>query len=168
VIPPTDDADLTTANFHSAFYYEEAGQAYVGLLRTGVRLERLAAHDDAREHRVCRMPASTIWILKLDRASQALQAQTLPEIERLGGLALSHLDVDASGGDGFVLYANYKQSDVAEETHGKNIYGEEPDDVREHYAGMTVEALNYGMVLRYERKQGQTSLRTFSRPYDPG
>jgi hypothetical protein len=33
---------------------------------------------------------------------------------------------------------------------------------------MTVEALNYGMVIRYERRNGNTSLRTFSRPYDPG
>ena len=42
-----------------------------------------------------------------------------------------------------------------------------PSRVREQYSGMTVEALNYGMVIRYERRKGKNSLRTFSRPYDP-
>ena len=88
--------------------------------------------------------------------------------QELDGLALSHLDVDASGGDGFVLYANFKEADVAEETHGVNVYGERPEAVAEHYSGMVVEALNYGMVVRYERRGGRTSVRTFTRPYDPG
>jgi hypothetical protein len=113
------------------------------------------------------MPFSTIWTLELDREATVLQARTLPGIEQLRGLALSHLDVDASQGDGFVLFANYKQADVAEETHGINVYGEAPREVYEHYAGMIVEALNYGLVLRYERRLGKFSLKTFSRPYDP-
>jgi hypothetical protein len=113
------------------------------------------------------MPASTVWVVEIDRMASKLNASTLPGIAQLGGLALSHLDVDASGGNGFVLFANYKQTDIAEETHGKNIYGENPAEIREQYSGMTVEALNYGMVIRYERRDGKTSLRTFSRPYDP-
>jgi hypothetical protein len=168
LIPPPDDPALETANFHSAFYFEEAGRGYVGLLRTGARLETLAPHKDGSEHTVRPMPISTIWIVEIDRAAPVLKASTLPGIKQPGGLALSHLDVDASGGNGFVLFANYKQADVAEETHGKNIYGENPEEIREQYSGMTVEALNYGMVIRYERRDGKTSLRTFSRPYDPG
>jgi hypothetical protein len=166
IVPPTDDPALETANFHSAFYFEEAGRCHVGLLRTGARLETLAPHAGAGEHAVRPMPTSTIWIVEIDKDATKLKATTLPGIERLGGLALSHLDVDASSGNGFVLFANYKQADVAEETHGRNIYGEAPEDVREHYSGMTVEALNYGMVIRYERRDGKTSIRTFSRPYD--
>jgi hypothetical protein len=168
LIPPPDDPSPETANFHSAFYFEEHGRSYVGLLRTGARLESLAAHKEAREHLVRPMPVSSIWIVEIDRSSRALKASTLPGIDQLGGLALSHLDVDASGADGFVLFANYKQADVGEETHGKNVYGESPEQVREQYSGMTVEALNYGMVIRYERRKGKNSLRTFSRTYDPG
>lgn len=168
LIPPANDSDFETVNFHSAFYFEEEGRSYVGLLRTGARLESLAPHKDAGEHRVRPMPVSTIWIVEIDRSSTTLKASILPGIERLGGLALSHLDVDASGGNGFTLFANYKQADIAEETHGRNIYGEKPEEIREQYAGMTVEALNYGMVIRYERRNGETSLRTFSRPYDSG
>jgi hypothetical protein len=33
---------------------------------------------------------------------------------------------------------------------------------------MTVESLNFGLVLRYERRDGRSSVKTFSRPYDPG
>ena len=98
----------------------------------------------------------------------SMQAQLLPDIWRLDGLALSHLDVNAAGRDGFVLYANFKEADVAEVTCGENIYGEEPELVAEPYSGMTVEALNYGLVIRYERHGRQTSIRTFSRAYDPG
>jgi hypothetical protein len=83
-------------------------------------------------------------------------------------MALSHLDVDASSGDGFVLYANYKQADVAEETHGVNLYGESPDDVPEHYSGMLIEPFNVGQVIRYERRRGDYSLTSFSRAYAPG
>lgn len=168
IVPPPDDAALETANFHSAFYFEENNQKFVGLLRTGARLEQLAAHRDAREHLVRPMPKSTVWLLKLDYETTALRAETLAGIEELNGLALSHLDVDASDGNGFVLFANYKQADVAEETHGANIYDEQPKNVREHYSGMTVEALNYGQVIRYERRNGKTSIRRFSRDYDAG
>jgi hypothetical protein len=82
--------------------------------------------------------------------------------------ALSHLDVDNSGANGFVLYANYKQADVAEETHGHNIYGEPPEGVCEHYAGMIVEPLNYGSVIRYERREGASAMGVFTRGYDAG
>jgi len=167
LIQPSDDADLTTANFHSAFYYEERGRRFVGLLKTGARLESLGAHREVRDHAVHPMPASTIWIVELDEHADALQATTLPGVKRLGAMALSHLDVDASSGDGFVLFANFKQADVAEETHGVNVYGEKPEQVWEHYSGMGVEAINYGTVMRLERRNGHTSLKTFSRPYDP-
>ena len=112
------------------------------------------------------MPASTIWIVELDAEEDILRAELLPGIRTLDSIALSHLDVDASSADGFVLYANFKEADVAEETHGENIYGEQPERVAEHYSGMTVEALNYGLVIRYEWRAGRAAIKTFSRPYD--
>jgi hypothetical protein len=115
-------------------------------------------------------PASAITVAGAGGRKPTESTQLAPPLGRPYGpaLALSHLDVDASGGDGFVLYANYKQADVAEETHGSNIYGEPPGDVTEHYAGMIVEPINYGLLLRYERRHGQDSVRCFRRPYDPG
>jgi hypothetical protein len=165
---PPDDAAMETANFHSGFYFEEDGRRYVGLLRTGALLESLEPHSAPVDHGVLPAPPSTIWIVELDREATVLQAALLPGVKELDGLALSHLDVDASSGDGFVLYANFKEADVAEETHGTNVYGEVPEAVAEHYSGMVVEALNYGLVVRYERRGGRTSVRTFARPYDPG
>jgi hypothetical protein len=149
IVPPPDDTSLESANFHSAFCYEDKGRRFVGLLKTGAVIECLEAHTFPVDHRVTRMPSSTIWIIEVDHRAPVLQAALLPGIRELGALALSHLSVDASGGNGFVLYANYKQADVAEETHGENIYSESPDQVREHYAGMVVEPLNYGLVLRH-------------------
>ncbi len=105
--------------------------------------------------------------MELDHAQSALQARLLPGIRELDGLALSHLDVDASSGDGFVLFANFKEADVGEETHGPNVYAEPPDQVAEHYSGMIVEALNYGLVVRYEWRGGTARITTCSRPYDP-
>jgi hypothetical protein len=166
--PPAEDSCLDSANFHSAFCYEESGRRFVGLLKTGAVLECLAPHPVPHEHAVKPMLPSTIWIVEIDHQRTALRASLLPGIRELGGLALSHLEVDASGGDGFVLFANYKQADVAEETHGENIYGEQPENVQEHYSGMVVEPLNYGLVIRYERRHGTSSVRTFSRPYVPG
>lgn len=167
LVPPPEDAAPETANFHSAFCFEEDGKRYVGLLRTGALLERLGPHPTPDDHRLIPASASTVWIIPIDHRATSLQAQLLPGIRELDGLALSHLDIDASGGDGFVLYANFKEADVAEETHGQNIFGERPELVAEHYSGMTVEPLNYGLVLRYERRGGRSSIRTFSRPYDP-
>jgi hypothetical protein len=167
ILPPPEDGDARAANFHSAFYFEEGGRRFVGLLRTGAVIERLAAHGGSvREHEVLRMPESTIWIVCLDEGASELKAELLPGVREIGGLALSHLDVDNRSGDGFVLFANYKQADVAEETHGTNIYGEQPEAVAEHYSGMIVEALNYGQVIRYERRSGKHSIRVFRRPYD--
>ncbi|HEY9287129.1 MAG TPA: hypothetical protein VIT43_03805 [Candidatus Dormibacteraeota bacterium] len=168
ILPPADDAWLDGANFHSAFYFEERGKRYVGLLRTGAVLEELAAHRVPAEHQVVPMRASTIWIMQIDDRAAELRASLLPGVRELGGFALSHLDIDASSRDGFELYANYKQSDVAEETHGVNLYGEDPRDVPEHYAGMIIEAFNYGRVIRYSRRNGEWRITTFSRPYVPG
>ncbi len=167
VPPPGDDAP-ETANFHSAFYFERAGRPYLGLLRTGALLETLAPHTAAVDHRVLPATASTIWIVPIEHASQVLHAELLPGIRELDGLSLSHLDVDARDGNGFVLYANFKEADVAEETHGPNVYGEPPRAVAEHYSGMIVEALNFGLVLRYEWRSGAPKITTFSRPYEPG
>jgi hypothetical protein len=167
LIAPPEDAAPEVANFHSAFYYEENGQRFVGLLRTGAVIEDLLPASYAGPRPVIPAPISTIWIVELRDDQQWLQASLLPGIDELDGLALSHLDVDASGGDGFVLYANFKEADVAEETQGPNIYGEPPDAVAEHYSGMIVEAMNYGLVFRYERRRGQTRIVRFSRPYDP-
>jgi hypothetical protein len=166
--PPADDAAMETANFHSGFFFEEGGRSYIGLLRTGALLESLEPHSAPLDHAVLPAPPSTVWIVELRRDVTELQARLLPGVEELDGLALSHLDVDASGGDGFVLYANFKEADVAEETHGANVYGEQPKAVAEHYSGMVVEALNYGLVMRYEWRCGRASVRAFARPYDPG
>lgn len=168
LLPPPDDADLTSANFHSAFYFEEEGKRYVGLLKTGAVIEGLAPHLAPIDHYVEPMKPSTIWVAEIDYGRPALHAELLPGIRELGGLALSHLDVDATGGDGFVLYANYKEADVAEETHGPNVYGEEPENVTEHYAGMIVEPLKHGLVIRYERRNRSFKLKKFSRAYDYG
>jgi hypothetical protein len=168
LLPPDEDNFPEAANFHSAFYYQEQGRRFVGLLRTGAVIEHIAPHVHPDEHHVVRMPSSTIWIVEIENEREALQAHLLPGIHELDGLALSHLDVDASGGNGFVLYANYKEADVAEETHGENLYGEKPEEVTEHYSGMIVEAINYGQVIRYEQRGGKYSLQTFKRPYDPG
>lgn len=167
--PPADDADPAPANFHSAFYYEERGRRYVALLRTGAVVEHLAgAPPHEPDHTVLPMPASTIWTIEVVDEAQRLQAELLPGIRDLNGLALSHLACDAHSGDGFVLYANFKESDVAEETHGTNCYGESPKAVMEHYAGMLIEPMNAGMVIRYERRGGDYTLRCLRRAYDFG
>jgi hypothetical protein len=168
IIPPLDDANLAGANFHSAFYYEESGKRFVGLLKTGATIETLAAHLIPTEHQVTPMEPSTIWILEVDDERQEIHASLLPGVRELGGFALSHLDVDASSGNGFVLFANYKQADIAEETHGLNLYGENPADVPEHYSGMIIEPFNLGQVIRYARCNGDYSLKSFSRAYAPG
>lgn len=168
IVPPPEDNDLEGANFHSAFYYEEGGNRFVGLLKTGAIVGSLEAHKSFEEHEVFPMNPSTIWILPIDENLRELRASVLPGISELGGFALSHLDVDASSRDGFVLFANYKQADVAEETHGKNLYGENPDEVPEHYSGMIIEPFNIGQVIRYSRQSGTSSIKSFRRPYAPG
>lgn len=165
--PPEDDLP-EAANFHSAFYFEEQGGRFVGLLRTGAVLESLDPHGEPGEHLVSPMPASTVWIASLDDSKTELQCEMLPGIRELDGLALSHLDVDNSSGEGFVLYANFKEADVAEETHGINLYAEQPSQVIEHYSGMIIEAMNYGQVIRYEQRNGKRSLKVFKRGYDCG
>ncbi len=167
LLPPPGDAGMESANFHSAFYFEEGGRRFVGLLRTGAVVAHVAPHVVVEDHEVVPMPASTIWIVALDPSQRELRAEVLPGVVELGGLALSHLDVDASGGDGFVLYANFKEAAVGEESHGPNVYGEAPEAVFEHYAGMTVEPLRHGTVMRYERRGGQHHLTTLSRPTIP-
>ncbi len=166
LLPPSTDADPAVANFHSAFYFVDDGRPHVGLLRTGAVLESLAPHAVPAEHAVARTPPSTVWIVPIDHGATTLQAQELPGVRALGAISLSHLDCD-NRGDGFTLFANYKQTDVAEETHGTNVYGEDPASVREHYSGMTVEPLAPGLVMRYEHRRGRSSMKTFARSYDP-
>jgi hypothetical protein len=167
LVPPLSDSAYEAANFHSAFWWEEDGHEFVGLLRTGAVLEALAPHQTTQEHHVIRMPSSTIWFVKIDDTIHSLQAQLLPGLEGFRGLAMSHLDISIPADrDGFILYANCKQSDVAEETHGRNIYGQAPDELTDHYSGMVAEALNYGSVLRYERAGGEYKVDIFERPYD--
>jgi hypothetical protein len=159
---------MDSANFHSTFYFEEDGRRFVGLLRTGAVIERLASVSGPRGHSVVASPVSEIWIVELSDASDVLQATLLPGIRELGGIAISHLDVDASGSNGFTLFANFKQADVAEETYGVNVYGEDQQNIAELYQGMIVEAFNCGLVLRYEHRGGVDRIRSFRRPYDPG
>lgn len=165
---PPDDAASEAWNFHSSFYWEEQGRRFVGLLRTGAIVEHIAPHKQPFDHAVRPMPVSTIWVVEIDDSKSTLQASLLQGVAELGGLALSHLDVDVSAPNGFVLFANYKEAAVGEETHGVNVYGQNPDDVAEHYAGMIVEPLNIGKVLRYERLGGKTDIKVFEQPYDYG
>lgn len=167
ILPPPDDSDAEGANFHSAFYYEEGGHRFVGLLRTGAVLETLAPHRIPSEHQVVPMQPSTIWLIEIDGSRHELHASLLPGVRELRGIALSHLDVDASSRDGFVLFANCKQADVGEETHGENLYGEAPEQVPEHYSGMVIEPFNVGQVIRYSRRGGRNSIKSFCRPYLP-
>ena len=128
---------------------------------SAARLESLKAHKGESEHAIQPMSASTIWIVELDDHTTALQPITLPEVRKLGALALLHLDVDDSGDNGFILFAAFKQADVGEETHGVNVYGEKPESLWEHYSGMGVEAINHGTVMRLERRHGR------ARPSNP-
>ena len=166
--PPIDDDCPEAMNFHSMFCYEDGGRRYVGMLRTGAVLERLAPRSSDDEYSVIPSPLSEIWIVEVKRDCDSLQATLLPGIRDLGMIALSHLAVDASSSNGFVLYANCKQADVAEETRGENVYGERPESVCDLYNGMIVEAFNVGTVLRYEKRGSDCTLRTFTRQYDPG
>jgi hypothetical protein len=168
LIAPPDDPRAEAWNFHSAFYWEEEGRPFVGLLRTGAVVEHIAPHDASYEHDVRAMPVSTIWVVEVDPSRHALQAMLLPGVAELGGLALSHLDVDVSAPDGFVLYANYKEAAVGEETHGINVYGQQPEEIAEHYSGMIVEALNVGKVMRYERRPGRHDIKVFEKAYEYG
>ena len=135
---------------------------------TGAVIENLSAHETLSEHAVIASKRSTIWTVKIEDAASSLQAALLPGLAGVDAIALSHLDVDNRGGNGFVLYANYKEADVAEETHGVNVYGEQPKDVAEHYSGMTVEALNAGTVIRISHQNGGTRVKRFRRSYDAG
>lgn len=168
LVAPPDDPRSEAWNFHSAFYWEEEGRKFVGLLRTGAVVQHLAPHDELTEHVIRRMPVSAIWVVELDDFGHALQASLLPGLEHVDGLALSHLDIDTTQPDGFILYANYKEAAVGEETHGFNVYGEDSSRVAEHYSGMIVEPLNYGKVIRYERRPGRHDVKVFEQSYDFG
>jgi hypothetical protein len=168
LVAPPDDPRSEAWNFHSAFYWEDSGRKFVGLLRTGAVVEHIAPHKEPFEHPVRTMPVSTIWTVEIDESKQSLQASLLPGIAEIGGLALSHLDVDVSAPDGFILYANYKEAAVGEETHGVNVYGQCPSEVAEHYSGMIVEPLNVGKVIRYEHRTGKNEVKVFEQPYDYG
>ncbi len=168
LLPPVDDCAPHGSNFHSVFYFEESGRPHIGMLRTGAVVEDLAPHSVVEDHRVEPMTASTIWIVYVDESTSTLRASLLPGIRELDGIALSHLDVDNTDPDGFVLFANFKEADVAEETHGDNVYGEPASSVHDHYCGMTVQPLNVGQVIRVERRNGRTSVVSFRQPYDAG
>ena len=168
LVPPPEDSALESANFHSAFYFEEKSRPFIGLLRTGAVIEHLTPHRRPSDHAVIASPRSTIWIVPIDNSANQLQASLLSALDHVDAITLSHLDVDNQSGDGFVLYANYKEADVAEETHGINVYGELPSRVFEHYSGMTVEPLNVGTVIRVEYRNGKTQIKQFKQPYDFG
>jgi hypothetical protein len=168
LVAPPEDERAEAWNFHSAFYWEEGGRPFVGLLRTGAIVEHMAPHERAVDHEVLSMPVSTIWSIPIDDSTSTLRASLLPGVVEVGGLALSHLDVDVSEPDGFILYANYKEAAVGEETHGVNIYGQEPEEIAEHYSGMIVEPLNVGKVIRYEHRPERYDLTVFEQAYDYG
>src|SRR5262245_50658752 len=114
------------------------------------------------------MSPSTIWIVEVREDVTTLQAGLNPGHSKLDGLAISNIDGMNEDSKGFVLYANYKESDVAEETHGHNIYGEPPEQVFEHYSGMVMEAHNVGQVIRVEHRDRRTTIKRFMRGYDAG
>jgi len=115
--------DMSSVNFHSAFYFEEAGRKYIGLLQTAARLETVGPGGQVPPTTKARMKYSEIWIIEVDGQRDELQAELIPCIREIAGYALSHLCVDNKDGNGFVLLANYKSSDVGDETRGENIYG---------------------------------------------
>jgi hypothetical protein len=168
LIAPPDDADPTTHNFHSAFYFERGGRPHVGLLRTGLLLASIRPHAGPDDHAVAPMGPSAIWTVEVQEGVKSLQAELLPRYCDLDSFALSHLAVDNSMKDGFILYCNAKQAAVGEETHGPNVYGEPPGEVWEHYSGMTVEAVAPGSVLRYDATTLIPETRVLRRDYDHG
>jgi hypothetical protein len=168
LLAPPGDMHPEAWNFHSAFYWEEGDRRFVGLLRTGAIVEHIAPHEKPVEHPVHPMQISTIWTVEIDDSRDKLQASLLPGIEKIGGLALSHLDVDVSAPDGFILYANYKEAAVGDETHGTNVYDQDPAEVAEHYPGMIVEAFRIGKVIRYEHRPSGYDIKVFEQGYDFG
>ena len=168
LIPPNEDDDKIAHNFHSAFYFERKGIPHVGLLKTGARFNAISAHENAEPHSVLPMRGSAVWIVAIEDAKNVLKAEIVPEFNDSMARALSHLEVDTSSGEGFILYCNYKQADVAQETHGPNIYHEPPESVFEHYAGMTVEPFGIGKVVRYDFTGEVGQLNERIQPYDHG
>jgi Retinal pigment epithelial membrane protein len=167
IIPPHSDQDLRSMNFHSAFWWKESGSEYVGLLKTGAIIEELTPHTSPNEHYVEPMQASTIWYMKIDETAASIKADILPGLDGFFGIAMSHLDVRLPDDDtGFVLFANCKQSDVAEETHGVNYYGQDPHRLTDHYSGFVAEPFNVGSVIRYERRGGKHDVRILEQAYD--
>ena len=165
LVKPPAGMDISSVNFHSAFYFEEASRKYIGLLQTAARLETVGPGGQIPPTRRGRMEISEIWIIQVDEQRDELAAELIPGIREIGGYALSHLCVDNKDGDGFVLYANYKNSDVGDETRGENIYGAAPDAVIEHYSGMVVEAFDCGKVIRVERRNGICRIKVFAQDY---
>lgn len=167
IIPPDLDADTRSMNFHSAFWWKEGGAEYVGFLKTGAVIEELTPHVEPHDHFVEPMRASTIWYIKIDETVPTAKAEILPGLENFYGVAMSHLDVHLPDDDsGFVLFANCKQSDVAEETHGVNFYGQEPNELTDHYSGFVAEPFNVGSVIRYERQHGKHKIDILEQVYD--
>lgn len=165
LVKPPAGIDMSSVNFHSAFYFEEASRQYVGLLQTAARLETVGPGGQFPLTRTGRMQYSEIWIIEIDGQRDDLAAELIPGIREIGGYALSHLCIDNKGGDGFVLFANYKNSDVGDETRGENIYGAAPDAVIEHYSGMVVEAFDCGKVIQVERRNGIYRIEVFAQDY---
>jgi len=168
LVPPIEDDDPVSHNFHSAFYFERKGKSYLGLLKTGARFNRIAPHSGTNPHVVQPMQGSAVWIVPIEDAGDCLWAEILPDFNDPGARALSYLKVDTTSGEGFILYCNYKQADVGQETHGPNIYNESPEMVWEHYAGMTVEPFGVGKIVRFDATGDFPSKIELVRPYDHG
>jgi hypothetical protein len=165
LVKPPAGMDMSSVNFHSAFYFEEAERKYIGLLQTAALLETVGPGGQVRRTTNARMQYSEIWIIEVDEQRDELPAELISGIREIAGYALSHLCVDNKDGNGFVLFANYKNSDVGDETRGENIYGAAPDAVIEHYSGMIVEAFDCGKVIRVERRNGTYRIKVFSQDY---
>ena len=164
VTPPTD-VDMSSVNFHSAFYFEEAGKTYIGLLQTAARFETVGPGGPIPPKSKGRMAYSEIWVIEVSELRNELSAELIPGIREIAGYGLSHLCVDNQDGEGFVLFANYKNSDIGDETRGENIYGAAPEDVIEHYSGMVTEAFDCGKIIRVERRNGSYCTKIFAQDY---
>jgi hypothetical protein len=163
VRPPEGD-DPASANFHSSFWFEVDGVDHLGLVRTGVVV---ANWDGQHAGRPSPAAAAALWLVPLPRDRSSTTATLVPLPLPMHAVALSHLDWRAEH-NGFTLYANWKQANVAQVTEGVNVYGRDPDRIAEHYVGATVEPFDVGGILRLRWWPTGSDLAYRSIPYDPG
>ncbi len=161
-VQPPDGDDPTSANFHSAFWFEVDGVDHIGLVRTGVVV---ANWDGERVGHPGTAAAAALWLVPLPADCASTRAQSVDLALSTHAVALSHLDCRAEC-NGFTLYANWKQANVAQVADGLNVYGREPAGIAEHYAGGGVEPFDVGGMLRLRWTPTGSDLVHRRIPYD--